>query len=70
MLLTTYAFSHLGDLGNETADTLFALAGNFLLAAIVAGLLRLRKKAGTSSYLAPSGGGVEIQAHRLEQVSG
>jgi hypothetical protein len=44
MLLTTYAFSHMGDLGNVTADVLFFLSGLSLLASIVVAAVVRRKR--------------------------
>lgn len=44
MLLTTYGFSHMGDLGNETADVLFLLAGLSLVGAIVAAAVTATRK--------------------------
>jgi hypothetical protein len=44
MLLTTYAFSHMGDLGNETADVLFVLSGLSFLASLLLAALLARKR--------------------------
>jgi hypothetical protein len=43
MLLTTYAFYHMGQLGNEAADTLFVLGALFVVAGIVLAVLRSRQ---------------------------
>ena len=43
MLLTTYGFSHMGDLGNQAATTLFVVAGLLLVAAVVLAIVRTRK---------------------------
>jgi hypothetical protein len=45
MLLTTYGFGHMGQLGDETATVLFVLAGLCALAAIAIAVVQGRQKA-------------------------
>jgi hypothetical protein len=68
MLLTTYAFSDMGTLGNEAADTLFALAGVLLLVGIAFALVATRREVAPAISLAPSGSVIGSEPQDLAEV--